>query len=100
MQFYIDFFDDLWYNDSNYYIGRNYTDIYDYNEIYGQNWNPTDFEDTTWYHSYESNEAAYDRHLEEQRNNDDDYDWSNDDDWDWDSGDSWDSGSSDWDSDW
>ena len=92
--------DDLWYNDSDYYIGRNYTDIYDYNEIYGQNWNPTDFEDTTWYQSYESNEAAYDRHLEEQRNDDDDYDWSNDDDWDWDSGDSWDSGGADWDSDW
>jgi hypothetical protein len=92
--------DDLWYDDESYYISNNYGDIYDYVGDYATTWNPTNFEDTTWYESYENNEAAYDRHLEESRNNSYDSSYSNDSDWDWSSSDSWDSGSTDWDSDW
>jgi len=94
--------DDLWYNDGEYYAGRDIGDIYYYTDSLSSTWNPTDFEDTTWYQSYESNEAAYDRYWEDQQSSydDDDYDWSSDSDWDWDSGSDWDSGGTDWDSDW
>lgn len=95
--------DDLWYNDGEYYAGRNIGDIYYYTDSLSNTWNPTDFEDTTWYQSYESNEAAYDQYWKDHQSSyddDDDYDWSSDSDWDWDSGSDWDSGGTDWDSDW
>lgn len=95
--------DDLWYSDGEYYAGYNIQDIYYYNDSLSTSWNPTDFEDTTWYQSYESNEAAYDQYWEDHQSSyddDDDYDWSSDSDWDWDSGSDWDSGGTDWDSDW
>ena len=95
--------DDLWYSDGEYYAGRDIKDIYYYTDDLSSTWNPTDFEDTTWYQSYESNEDAYDQYWKDHQSSyddDDDYDWSSDSDWDWDSGSDWDSGGTDWDSDW
>lgn len=94
--------DDLWYSDGEYYVGRNIGDIYSYDDSLSTSWNPTSFEDTTWYQSYEENLSAYKEYQDSHQSSydDDDYDWSSDSDWDWDSGDSWDSGGTDWDSDW
>lgn len=94
--------DDLWYNDSDYSIGKNLEDIYYYVDDISASWNPSNFEDTSWYQSYESNNNAYNEHIANQSSNKNDsgWDWSSDSDWDWDSGDSWDSGGTDWDSDW
>ncbi|MBQ8860204.1 MAG: hypothetical protein IJ015_02560 [Ruminococcus sp.] len=92
--------DELWYSDRSYYAGRSYDDIYHADE-YLSTWNPSSFEDTSWHQSYESNESAYERHLEEEdndRNGGNNYD--NDSDFDWDAGDNWDSGGTNWDSDW
>lgn len=87
--------DDLWYNESDFSAGSSFDDMYAADE-YLATWTPSSFEDTSWYHSYESNESAYDRHLQE----DDDDSYDSDNDYDWDSNDSWDSGDTDWDSDW
>ncbi len=87
--------DDLWYSDDDYSAGRTSEGMYGADE-YLATWTPTDFESTSWYRSYESNESAYQQHLEDSDN--DRYD--SDSDYDWDSGDSWDSGDTDWDSDW
>lgn len=87
--------DDLWYSDSDYRAGSTSDDIYGADE-YLKTWSPSSFEDTSWYRSYESNEDAYQQHLNDS--NDNSYD--SDSDYDWDSGDSWDSGGTDWDSDW
>ncbi|MBQ7965962.1 MAG: zinc ribbon domain-containing protein [Ruminococcus sp.] len=87
--------DDLWYSDGDYWAGSAIDDIYGADE-YLTNWTPSGFEDTSWYRSYESNESAYQQHLEEENNNR----YDSDSDYDWDSGDSWDSGGTDWDSDW
>ena len=86
--------DELWYNESDYRAGSSIDSLYN-GEDYVAQWNPTDFESTSWYHSYESNESAYQNHLEEDNNS-----YDSDSDYDWDSGDSWDSGGTDWDSDW
>ena len=85
--------DDLWYNQSDYCAGTSYDGMYRADE-YLKTWSPTDFESTSWYRSYESNEAAYQRDLDSDNSNDSDSDY------DWDSGDSWDSGDTNWDSDW
>ncbi|MBQ7133196.1 MAG: hypothetical protein IJO20_01725 [Ruminococcus sp.] len=87
----------LWYSESDYCAGSSFTDMYNADE-YLETWTPSDFESTSWYHSYESNESAYEQHLNDSDN--DSYDYDSDSDWDWDSGDSWDSGDTDWDSDW
>ncbi len=89
--------EDLWYSDSDYRAGSIGDDIYGADE-YLDTWNPSGFESTSWYHSYESNESAYQRYLDEAANDSNDYD--SDSDYDWDSGDSWDSGDTNWDSDW
>lgn len=89
--------DELWYSDSSYYAGSSYDDIYSADE-YLATWNPSSFEDTSWYNSYEANESAYQRHLDDRSDDNDSYD--SDSDYDWDSGDSWDSNDTDWDSDW
>ena len=88
--------DDLWYNESDYRAGSSIDSLYS-GEDYVTQWQPSDFESTSWYNSYESNESAYQNHLEEDNNS---YDSDSDSDYDWDSGDSWDSGDTDWDSDW
>lgn len=92
--------EELWYSDSEYDVGSDINNIYDYNDSLSNTWNPSSFEDTSWYASYESNNRAYERHQEEIQNNNDNDNWDNDSDYDWDSGDDWDSGSTDWDSDW
>ena len=86
--------DELWYNESDYRAGSSIDSLYN-GEDYVVKWNPTDFESTSWYRSYESNENSYQNHLEEDNNS-----YDSDSDYDWDSGDSWDSGGTDWDSDW
>ena len=86
--------DELWYNESDYRAGSSIDSLYN-GEDYVAQWNPSDFESTSWYRSYESNESAYQNHLEEDNNS-----YDSDSDYDWDSGDSWDSGGTDWDSDW
>ncbi|MBQ8056723.1 MAG: hypothetical protein IJ275_00125 [Ruminococcus sp.] len=87
--------DELWYSDSTYRAGRSYETIYAADE-YLATWTPSGFEDTSWYRSYESNESAYQQHLEDSNSNS----YDSDSDYDWDSGDSWDSNDTDWDSDW
>ncbi len=89
--------EDLWYNQSDYCAGTSTNDIYGADE-YLSTWTPSGFENTSWYHSYEQNESAYQEHLKDSANDSNDYD--NDSDWDWDSNDSWDSDDTDWDSDW
>jgi hypothetical protein len=78
-----DYYDDMWYALSDYYI-----DDYEY---YGSDYY---FEDS----SYDfSNTYYYEDYVESENNYDDDsYDYDYDDDWDSD----WDSGWDDWDSDW
>lgn len=93
--------DDLWYYARDYSLGSSFS-AYDWEDDgLSDAWNPTNFksfEDTSWYKSYESNNSAYERDMEEQRN--DDNDWDSDSDWDWDDNDDWDSDYGDWDSDW
>jgi hypothetical protein len=93
--------EDLWYYASDYNLGSSYGNMYDWKDDYSDQWYPTNFktfEDTSWYKSYESNNSAYERDMEERRN--DDNDWDSDSDWDWDDDDDWDSDYGDWDSDW
>ncbi len=87
--------EELWYSDSSYYAGNSYDDIYRADE-YLAIWNPTSFEDTSWHHSYENNESAYESDLDDRN----DINYDNDSDWDWDSNGGWDSGDTNWDSDW
>ena len=90
--------DDLWYADSKYSVGNDITNIYNYDDSLSTEWNPTNFEDTSWYKSYEENNQKYEQKLEEDRDNNDN--WDNDNDYDWDDDYDWDYGDTDWDSDW
>lgn len=92
--------EDLWYSDYDYQIASPFTNAENSDDVYLNQWNATNFEDTDWYSSYKGNNKAYENDIANDYDNDDDYDWSSDNDYDWDSDDSWDSGGSDWDSDW
>ncbi len=65
-------------------LESNSSDYYE-SDSYNIDYGTSDFEDTSYYQTWESNQ-------------DDDSDWDSDSTWD--SGDSWDSGGGDWDSDW
>lgn len=93
--------EELWYSDSKYSLGTDYSNMYDFVGDLAGTWHPTDFEDTSWYQSYESNNNAYQNDIEDRYDDDDDdYNWDNDDDYDWDNDYDWDYGGGDWDSDW
>lgn len=78
-----------------YLVGTTISDVYSYTDNLSITWNieVSEFEDTSWYQSYEKNEEDYEYSRSVSNS-------SNDSDWDWDSGDSWDSGYTNWDSDW
>lgn len=92
--------EELWYHADNYRIGDTYLDAYTFQGTTADNWNVSDFSQTSWYQSYLDNNAAHEDYVNTHSYDSHDSDWGSDSDWDWDSGDSWDSGGSDWDSDW
>lgn len=83
--------DDLYYYASDYYID----DVYSFSNDPNSVWYVANFNDTEWYHDYETARENYNK--QEQDDNDS---WNNNDSWNWDSNDDWNADWGDWDSDW
>ena len=62
--------DDLYYHSMEYSAGSYYNHMYDFVGTYAENWNPTDFKETSYYESYKANEQAYNDYIYEQSTND------------------------------